>query len=98
MSLYTKYIICYDIENDKTRLKFFEFLKDLGLNPVQKSVFYGQLTRAEIRCLKSKAHEMLNKSTDCCLWFICPLSIDDFKDFVGYQNITMTEADGYETV
>lgn len=98
MGLYTRYIVCYDVENDKTRSKFFDFLKDLGLEPIQKSVFYGQLTRAEIRCLKNKAHELLNKDSDCCLWLVCPLNPEDFKDFVGYQSLSITEAEGYETI
>ena len=30
MSLYVKYLVCYDISNTRTRSKFFDFLKDLG--------------------------------------------------------------------
>lgn len=43
MSLYVKYLVCYDISNTRTRSKFFDFLKDLGLTPIQKSVFFGDL-------------------------------------------------------
>lgn len=35
MSLYVKYLVCYDISNTRTRSKFFDFLKDLGLTPIQ---------------------------------------------------------------
>ena len=39
MSLYVKYLVCYDISNTRTRSKFFDFLKDLGLTPIQKIRF-----------------------------------------------------------
>lgn len=39
MSQYTRYLVCYDIEDSKVRRRFFSFLKDLGLVPLQESVF-----------------------------------------------------------
>ena len=42
-----QYLIAYDIENTKNRTKLFEKLKDFGLKPVQKSLFYGELSNAE---------------------------------------------------
>lgn len=42
-----QYLIGYDIENTKNRTKLFEKLKDFGLKPVQKSLFYGELSNAE---------------------------------------------------
>lgn len=55
MSLYVKYLVCYDISNTRTRSKFFDFLKDLGLTPIQKSVFFGDLKTPEVRSLKAAA-------------------------------------------
>ena len=37
---YVRYLVCYDIVDNKKRKKFADFLKDLGLIPLQKSVFY----------------------------------------------------------
>ncbi len=43
------YLIAYDISDNKSRTRIFENLKDLGLSPVQNSVFWGYLTVAEFR-------------------------------------------------
>ena len=59
MSLYVKYLVCYDISNTRTRSKFFDFLKDLGLTPIQKSVFFGDLKTPEVRSLKAAAEKWL---------------------------------------
>jgi hypothetical protein len=32
-------VVAYDIENNKDRKKMFDGLKDIGLRPIQKSVF-----------------------------------------------------------
>lgn len=43
MSIYVKYLVCYDISDTKIRKKFSDCLKDLGLVSLQESVFYGDL-------------------------------------------------------
>lgn len=98
MGIYSKYLVCYDIENNRTRTKFFNFLKDLGLQPLQKSVFYGELNAAELRSLAATARESLEPTTDSCLWIICPLKPMEFDQFVGYKNFPYIEADGHETL
>ena len=40
MSIYVKYLVCYDISDTKIRKKFSDCLKDLGLVSLQESVFY----------------------------------------------------------
>ena len=60
MSLYVKYLVCYDISNTRTRSKFFDFLKDLGLTPIQKSVFFGDLKTPEVRSLKAAAEKWVH--------------------------------------
>lgn len=47
-----QYLVDYDIENTKNRTKLFEKLKDFGLKPVQKSLFYGELSNAEKLSIK----------------------------------------------
>jgi len=39
MSIYVKYLVCYDITDGRIRKKFSDSLKDLGLVPLQESVF-----------------------------------------------------------
>ncbi len=46
-----EYLICYDVENNKIRTKLFKELKRQGLKHVQKSVFWGYLTVAEINSI-----------------------------------------------
>lgn len=51
MKLFFEVIVTYDIEDNKNRKKLFEALKDMGLSPIQKSVFWGHLKVAEIKIL-----------------------------------------------
>ena len=37
-------LISYDISHNKSRTMFYNYLKDLGLTSVQKSLFYGLIT------------------------------------------------------
>lgn len=98
MGMYAKYIVCYDVENNKRRSKFFDFLKDLGLQPIQKSVFYGELSTAELRSLATTAQKLLKPETDSCLWVLCPLKPTEFRQFIGYKSFSYIKADGHETL
>jgi CRISPR-associated protein Cas2 len=95
MSAYVHYLVCYDIPADKTRKKFFEALKDLGLVPLQKSVFYGCLLPQEVKSLEQTSKKMLSSETDKCFWFACHLDIEGIKKCVGYKNLTFVEPDGH---
>ncbi len=53
MSYITEYIVGYDIEDNKIRNKIFEKLKDFGLIPIQKSIFFGALSKAELNSIKT---------------------------------------------
>lgn len=48
-NLYNEVLVSYDIENNQQRSKLFNKLKDMSLTPIQKSVFWGHLNRAEER-------------------------------------------------
>ena len=95
MSQYTRYLVCYDIQDSKGRRRFFSFLKDLGLVPLQESVFYGDLKPAEARSLGIRAAEMLDSSTDKCFWFPCSLDVDRMRTCVGYKHFVYEDPDGY---
>ena len=98
MGIYTKYLICYDIEENKVRKKFFDGMKDLGLIPIQQSVFYGDLNNAEFNAMKSLASELLNENKDKCLWIKCNLAESEIKGCVGYKEFEYDEPDGYKTI
>ena len=53
MGMYAKYLVCYDIVDNKRRKRFSDALKDLGMVPMQKSVFYGDLKGAEVSCWRT---------------------------------------------
>ena len=53
--LYVKYLVCYDIVDNKRRKKFIDALEDLGLIRIQYSVFYGDLKPAEAKAPAKEA-------------------------------------------
>ena len=57
-NVYAKYIICYDIENVKNRNKLYKSLKNFGLVPIQYSVFFGDLNKAELSAVKRLIKEI----------------------------------------
>ncbi|EDY86875.1 CRISPR-associated protein Cas2 [gamma proteobacterium HTCC5015] len=71
MKLYQDVLVAYDIEDNKARSRVFEKLKDIGLKPVQKSVFWGCVLATE----KKSIHRLLNgelEPTDRA--FLIPMS------------------------
>ena len=94
MSLYVKYLVCYDISNTRTRSKFFDFLKDLGLTPIQKSVFFGDLKTPEVRSLKAAAEKWLDASCDSCLYFPCHLKVEDIRKCFGLKGSVRISVSG----
>ena len=62
MKLRYQYIVCYDIEDNKKRKKITDLLLDLGLRRIQKSVFWGFLSAAEISGIYNEAHTLLAKA------------------------------------
>ncbi len=58
-----EYLISYDVENNKIRTGIFKELEKHGLKSVQKSVFWGYLTSAEMEAIKRYLNAELG-STD----------------------------------
>lgn len=54
-------VVAYDIENNKDRKKMFDGLKDIGLRPIQKSVFWGKISIAEERAVRRLFDEFLEQ-------------------------------------
>ena len=50
-NLRLEYLVCYDVEDTPMRTKLFKELRRTGLKNVQKSVFWGCLTKAELTSL-----------------------------------------------
>lgn len=64
MSLRKEYIIAYDIEDNKIRTNLYNQLLAYGLKSVQKSVFWGCITNAELGAVKPvlKVHHFISVS------------------------------------
>lgn len=74
MGLYAEYLAAYDVEDNRERTRVFDFLKDSGMIPIQKSVFWGYLTPGEARAVLRRLRE-LKASTDRA--FLCRVSLAD---------------------
>lgn len=93
--MYVNYLVCYDVSDSTRRKKFSDSLKELGLVPLQKSVFYGGLNLPEARSLEVLARKVLLDEEDRCLWFPCHLDINKVRACLGYRDFQYVEADGY---
>ena len=80
MAKTTEVLIAYDIEDNKTRTRLFNQLKDVGMVSVQKSVMWGRLLPADIKLAKrilateidqdmDKAFIMVSKMSENSLFF-----------------------------
>ena len=62
-----EYLISYDVTDNKSRTELYKELVGLGLRAVQKSVFWGYLSVAELASVKRTLHKYLDtpdKSSD----------------------------------
>jgi CRISPR-associated protein Cas2 len=96
--LYQPWLVCYDIEDNKTRKILFDTLKDLGLIAVQKSVFWGNLNQAELRALQREVYKLLDRKTDKAFWINANLKDRLDKQSIGYQYFTLPEPDGHDVL
>ncbi len=59
--LRNEYLISYDVEDNKIRKKIFNELEKIGMRSVQKSVFWGFLTKAELTSVHRFIKQNLSK-------------------------------------
>ena len=52
MAIYFDLVVAYDIDDNRQRKEVYEQLRDLGLTPIQKSVFWGRVLPAEERAVR----------------------------------------------
>lgn len=81
--LFKEVLISYDIEDNKNRKKLFDALKDLGLLPIQKSVFWGHLKEAEIKIIPHLFEKYCTKG-DKAFFVKTKLSEEILKNAFGY--------------
>lgn len=73
-SLDHEVLVCYDVSEGKARARLYEALKDVGLTPVQESVFWGRIRPAEERAILREFRSLLNAKTDRA--FIAPVQLE----------------------
>lgn len=78
-------LVCYDVSDNRSRRRLHDALKSLGLIPVQESVFWGFVRKAEQRQMERELQNLLDKATDRA--FILPASMREVISF-GYPDRT----------
>ena len=97
MSVYTQVIVSYDIADTKKRNKLFGELKDLGLKPIQKSVFWGYLLASEKRVVKLLFEKYCEVDSDKA--FIINATLDSNLDgCFGYDSEDFQHPEGYTII
>ena len=84
MAIFYEVLVSYDIEDNKNRKKLFEELKDMGLNSIQKSVFWRELKIAEINILP-RLFEKYCTEQDKAIVVKANLSKDILENSFGYD-------------
>lgn len=98
MKLYNEVMVCYDVEDNKVRTRLFGQLKDLGLRPIQKSVFWGHLNVAEERAVLRLFREELDKATDRAFLVRTPLAEAAERNSFGYELTGTFTLSSHETL
>ncbi|KFJ43510.1 CRISPR-associated endonuclease Cas2 [Francisella philomiragia] len=94
MQLRKEYLIAYDIEDNKARTIIYKQLLAYGLKAVQKSVFWGYMSIAELNAVKRMFDNALNTFDKV---FITRVNMQEQKlDYsFGYDEKTFKDWDEY---
>ena len=95
--MYVQVLVSYDISDTKKRNKLFEALKDVGLKPIQKSLFWGYILPSEKRVIKELFKIYCDTKSDKAL--IINASLDKaIEDTFGYEQEDFKHPSGFEIV
>lgn len=94
---YTQVIIAYDIADNKKRIKFYETLKDFGLLPIQKSVFWGYILPSERKSIISIYKEFCDIKSDNVIMVNAALE-QNIQDCFGYSKEFFRKPDDYDII
>jgi len=95
--MYSQIIVSYDIEDNKNRKKLFEELKDLGLTPIQKSVFWGYVMISEKRVIKQLFKKYCDIKVDKA--FMTNANLDkDLNNSFGYDEDDFKHPESFEII
>jgi len=85
-----KYVICYDIEDNKIRKKVSELLEGYGVR-VNFSVFEADLKRDEVIFLLKEIKKIVSKSDSVRFYHLCKNCIE--KSFEVCNRLDVFESD-----
>ena len=94
---YSQIIIAYDIADNKKRLKFYELLKDYGLKPIQKSVFWGYILPSERKSLIASYKEYCDIKCDKVIMVNTSLE-QNIPECFGYTKSLFRRPDDFEII
>lgn len=89
-------LVAYDASNNKARNKLADQLKDLGLTPIQKSVMWGYLSRAEQSAVRRIFEEYLQANDRAFLIRVNLTS--QLNNFVGMIPAGIREPQTYDVL
>lgn len=95
MQLFQEVLVSYDVTDNRARTKLFQRLKDYGLIPIQKSVFWGRVNEAEKRAVYRLFRELLNGPDDCAFIIQANISEQMKKGGYGYENTVLFRQQEY---
>lgn len=64
-------LVAYDVENDRNRVKIAEELLNAGLSRVQKSVFEGEISKADLLKLKARLKKLTVRKDNIRYYALC---------------------------
>ena len=94
--MYSQVIVSYDIEDNKLRKKLFDELKNLGLMPIQKSVFWGYVLTSEKRVIKTLFKKYCQDSDKA---FLVNVNLDNNLEYTfGYKKEDFIHPESFEII
>lgn len=78
-------MVSYDVSSDKVRRLISEYLKNIGLVRVQKSVFLGEIKSEIYEKMVNYIDTLINKRRDsiCCI----PINKSDYYNILSMGNL-----------
>ena len=73
MNIRNEYLVFYDIADNKLRTRIYKYLLGYGLFAIQKSVFWGFVSAAEITAIQRELLKGLEEGDKAC---IIPARVD----------------------
>lgn len=94
--MYIEILVCYDITSNKARRKLVKELKDMGLQNVQESVFWGRVLPAELKSVQRVFDDTLTKGEDKAFILKANFATQIKNLSFGYDNPELYEERDYE--